>query len=124
MARLLMMRRNVDDDRRRFRRIRAPIYCRPAGVKLLQKRAPIDVSLGGVRIFSDERFRIGETLKLEVFVTDAGPVTFTAEVVWTTDLPPDSPAKFDVGLKFTQLDPAAVKLLSEVLGPTESEPET
>jgi len=113
----------VDDDRRLFRRIQAPIYCRPAGVKILQKHAPIDVSLGGVRIFSDERFRVGETLKLEVFVANAGPVLFTAEVVWMKDLPPESPAKFDVGLKFTQLDPAAVRLLTEVLGPTESEPE-
>jgi hypothetical protein len=113
---------NVDDERRRFRRIQAPIFCRPAGVKLLQKREPIDLSLGGLRIYSDERFPLGETLKLEVFATDASPsVTFTAEVVWMTELPPGSPAKFDLGLKFTQLDPAGLKLLTTVLGPAESE---
>ncbi len=111
----------MNDERRRFRRIQAPIYCRPAGVKLLQKREPIDLSLGGLRIFSDERFPIGETLKLEVFATDAAPVTFTAEVVWMTELPAGAPARFDVGLKFTQLDPAGLRLLANVLGPEEPE---
>ena len=108
----------MSDERRKYRRLQAPIYCRPAGVKLLQKRAPIDMSLGGVRIFSDEPFQIGETLKLEVFASEA-PVSLTAEVVWIKMLSSDQPAKFDVGLKFTQLEPAAMRLLSEVLGPPE-----
>ena len=113
----------MDDDRRRFRRIQAPIYCRPAGVKILQKRAPIDLSLGGVRIFSDEGFPIGVTMKLEVFVTDSAPVTLTAEVVWISALPPGSPSKFDVGLKFTQLDPTGIRILSKVLAPPENDPD-
>jgi hypothetical protein len=108
----------LSDDRRRYRRLQAPIYCRPAGVKILQKRAPIDMSLGGVRIYSDEPFQIGEALKLEVFASDA-PVTLTAEVVWIKMLAGNQPAKFDVGLKFTQLDAPAMRLLSEVLGPPE-----
>ena len=113
----------MDDERRRFRRIQAPIFCRPAGVKILQKRAPIDLSLGGVRIYSDQRFPIGETMKLEVFVTDSPPVTLTAEVVWISELAPGSPAKFDLGLKFTQLDPTGIRVLSKVLAPPENEAE-
>jgi hypothetical protein len=109
----------VDDDRRRFRRIQAPIFCRPAGVKLLQHRAPIDMSLGGLRIYSDERFPIGDTMKLEVFANDSPPFTLTAEVVWVAALPPGSPAKFDLGLKFTQLDPILMRLLGSLLGPPE-----
>jgi Tfp pilus assembly protein PilZ len=111
----------VDDERRRFRRIQAQIYCRPAGMKLLQHRAPIDLSMGGLRIYSDERFPIGDALRLEVFLPDAVPVTFTAEVVWITALPAGAPAKFDVGLKFTEVDPTGMRLLAKVLGPAESE---
>jgi len=107
-------------ERRKYRRIQTALYCRPAGMKFLaRQREPVDVSLGGVRIFSDEAMRVGDFLKMEFFVQDVEPVTYTAEVVWIDALPPDSPAKFDVGLKFIQLDPGALQLLLKVLGPPE-----
>jgi hypothetical protein len=88
---------------------------------LARQRQPIDLSLGGVRIFSDERLKIAELLKLEFFIGDSDPVTYTAEVVWIEPLPEGSPAQFDVGLKFLDLEPAALKLLVSVLGPLEEE---
>jgi PilZ domain-containing protein len=107
-------------DRRKFRRIRAPLYCRPAGMQFLaRQREPIDISLGGLRIFSDEERHVGELLKMEFFLPDAPPVTYTAEVVWIDRLPPDGPARFDLGLKFIQLEPDALKVLMQVLGPPE-----
>jgi hypothetical protein len=107
-------------DRRKFRRIKTALYCRPAGVKFLaRQREPIDVSLGGVRIYSDDELRVGELLKMEFFLPDVDPVTYTAEVVWIERLAADAPARFDVGLKFVQLDPSALKLLMRVLGPEE-----
>jgi hypothetical protein len=86
---------------------------------LARHHEPIDISLGGVRIFSDDRLRIGELLKMEFFLPDVEPVTYTAEVVWIVPLPTGSPARFDVGLKFIQLDPGAITLLMGVLGPPE-----
>lgn len=86
---------------------------------LARQREPVDVSLGGVRIFSDDPLKIGELLKMEFFLPDVEPVTYTAEVVWIDALPAGAPAKFDVGLKFIQLDPGALKLLMRVLGPEE-----
>jgi hypothetical protein len=86
---------------------------------LARQRQPIDVSLGGVRIYSDEPMKVGELLKLELFAKGASPVTYTAEVVWIERLAADSPARFDVGLKFLQLEPDALKLLVGVLGPLE-----
>jgi hypothetical protein len=77
------------------------------------------MSLGGLRIYSDERFPIGDTMKLEVFAPDGAPVTLTAEVVWVAELAPGSPAKFDLGLKFTQLDPSLMQFLGKLLGPPE-----
>jgi hypothetical protein len=89
---------------------------------LARQRQPIDVSLGGVRIFSDDPMKVGELLKLELFAKGAPPVTYTAEVVWIERLGADAPARFDVGLKFLQLEPEALKLLVGVLGPLEERP--
>jgi hypothetical protein len=86
---------------------------------LARQREPVDISLGGLRIFSDDNLRVGELLKLEIFLPEIPPVTYTAEVVWTEQLPAGSPARFDVGLKFIQLEPDALKLLLRVLGPPE-----
>jgi PilZ domain len=90
---------------------------------IARQREPVDVSLGGVRIYSDDELRIGELLKMEFFLADIPPVTYTAEVVWIERLPGDAPARFDVGLKFIQLEPDALQLLSKVLGPPEDQPE-
>ena len=84
---------------------------------LARQREPVDISLGGVRIFSDEEMKLGSLLKMEFFLPDVRPVTYTAEVVWIERLPPESDAKFDVGLKFIQLEPEALKLLLQVIGP-------
>lgn len=111
-------------DRRRYRRIRAALYCRPAGVQFLaRQREPVDVSLGGVRIYSDDDMAVGTLLKMEFFLPGVPPATYTAEVVWVEQLEDGAPAKFDVGLKFIQLDPAAAELLLKVLGPPEEGPE-
>lgn len=84
---------------------------------LARQREPVDISLGGVRIFSDDELKVGTLLKMEFFLPDVDPVTYTAEVVWTEALEEGAPARFDVGLKFIQLDPEALKLLARVLGP-------
>jgi hypothetical protein len=111
-------------ERRKYRRIEAPVYCRPAGMSFLaRQREAVDVSFGGVRIFSDLELKVGELLKMEFFVPDAPPVTYTAEVVWLKRLPKGADAMFDVGLKFIQLEPAALRLLMTVLGPVEDDPE-
>ncbi len=90
---------------------------------LARHHEPVDISLGGVRIYSDDKLRVGELLKMEFFLPDVTPVTYTAEVVWIEALPANSPARFDVGLKFIQLEPAAISLLMGVLGPPEDTPE-
>ena len=58
----------MDEERRKYRRIQAAVYCRPAGVGLLERRREaVDISLGGVRVFSDDSYRIGALVKMEVF---------------------------------------------------------
>lgn len=84
-----------------------------------KQREAVDLSLGGVRIYSDDELEVGELVKLEFFVAGVDAVTYTAEVVWIEKLPDGEPARFDVGLKFIQLEPAALRFLVSVLGPEE-----
>jgi hypothetical protein len=81
-----------------------------------RREETIDVSRGGVRVYSDVEMKVGERLTLELFVEASQEVSFQAEVVWVDPLPSGSVAKYDVGLKFLTLEPAAETLLTKVLG--------
>ena len=103
-------------DRRRYPRIHASVLYRPAGLSLMHhRRNTQDISLGGMRIFSDEGLRIGSRLDLEIQVADGSSVRCWAEVVWLTSLMDGSPATFDVGLKFADMAPQDVQRLATVL---------
>ena len=107
------------EERRQFRRLHVPVFCRAAGMEMMNRRHPIDLSLGGVRIYSDQRFSKGELLTLELMTTTAPASTFNAEVVWIEELPAGSPALFDVGLRFRNVDPTQAEALERMLGKSE-----
>ena len=89
--------------------MRAPVYCRPAGIGLrfLQgKQQPLDISLGGMRIFSDEPVKKGTKLELELFLPDNTRID---------ELPAGSPARHDVGLKFVDIKDGDKDRLAAVL---------
>ena len=110
-------------DRRRYPRVQADVVYRPAGAALLHhKRNTRDISLGGMRVFSDERFEVGGRLDLDVLLPDGSSVRCWAEVVWLVELGAGAPANFDVGLMFTDMAQDDVQRLAAVLvrdqGPT------
>jgi hypothetical protein len=52
------------DDRRRYRRVQAPILVRPAGLRSwVAARRVNDISLGGIRTYADELVPIGRRLE-------------------------------------------------------------
>jgi PilZ domain len=106
-------------DRRRYPRVQADVVCRPAGVGIFHHaRNTRNISLGGVCVFSDQQFARGTRLDLDVLLPDgAGTVRCWAEVVWAVALGPDAPARFDVGLRFTDMAPSDVQRLAAVLVP-------
>jgi hypothetical protein len=104
-------------ERRKYRRIEAPVFCRPARMQIM--RRAIDVSMGGVRVFSDIELETGEELKMELFLPDGEAVDFTCRVAWIERLPEGAPAKFDVGLSFVHADPEARRALQTVLAPAD-----
>jgi c-di-GMP-binding flagellar brake protein YcgR len=106
-----------DQERREFKRVHAPVYCRPMGLSLrfLQKQKALDISLGGVRIYSDEAIKKGTRLELELFLPDGASVTCRVEVAWIDELPEGAPARHDVGLKFIEIKPEDKDRLGSIL---------
>jgi c-di-GMP-binding flagellar brake protein YcgR len=105
------------DDRRKFHRVNAPVFCRPLGQPLFGRRKAVDVSLGGLRVYADDPPMPGDRLELELFLPDQSEVICTVEVVWVDGLPDGSPARYDVGVKFVSISPADRERLSSVLKP-------
>ncbi len=107
-------------ERRQFPRIRAPILWRPVGPPT-SGTPLIDISLGGLRVHSDEPTRAGDRREIEIFLRDRRTVTALVEVAWCRELPEGSQAAYDVGLRFVDLSPEGLELLSTMLMLEESD---
>jgi len=103
------------DDRRKFQRVNAPVFCRPVGQPLFGRRKAVDVSLGGLRVYADDPPMAGDRLELELFLPDQTEVVCTVEVVWVEELPEGSPARYDVGVKFVTITTTDRERLSTVV---------
>lgn len=89
---------------------------RPAGASLVHdRRNTRDISLGGMRVYTDEPIAVGSRLDLDVYMPDDSTVRCWAIVVWTAELADGEPARYDVGLRFTDLEPSNMQRLAAVL---------
>jgi hypothetical protein len=91
-----------------------PVSYRTPKIRTAKRRVS-NLSLGGVRIYSDERLNVGERLELEFFLPDGQSVEAIGKVVWMREMPPDAEAVFDIGMEFMELGEAAIKKLKTVL---------
>lgn len=105
--------------RRQFPRIKAPVLCRPAGLRFHNTGETLDISLGGARVYSDDETAPGTPLELELVFPDNSRFVCRAQVVWIEPLPDGAPARFDVGLRFTELPEDAETQLARVLAAEE-----
>jgi hypothetical protein len=92
------------------------VYWRDLGSPFVRRRRKSIEDLGGVRVYLDERLEEGARLVIEVFLPDETTVICKVEVAWVDRLPERAAARFDVGLKFTEIDPVDYERLSSVLG--------
>ena len=102
-------------ERRHFPRVVAPIYYRSPRI-LTPKRRVSNISLGGIRIYSDELLEEGKRIEIEIFLPSGFSIIAIVRVVWINELPADSEAKYDVGLEFIHLPVGAMNELKGVLG--------
>jgi len=101
-------------ERRRYPRVMAPVFYR--GQKHLSpKRRVSNLSLGGVRIFSDEWLGVGEKLALEFFLPDGSTVEAITKVAWIKEMPEEGEAVYDVGMEFLELSEDDMNKLKKVL---------
>ena len=117
-----MTTRSAEENRREFKRVHAPVYCRPMGLSfsfLQPKQRTLDISLGGMRIYSDEPIKKGTKLELELFLPDTTSVTCKVEVVWVEALPAGGPATHDIGLQFIEIKSEDKARLATVLDEAE-----
>jgi Tfp pilus assembly protein PilZ len=101
-------------NRRRYPRFNSPICYRSAS--LFSARKPlVNISLGGIRIYSDEKFKIGKRLEIELLLPDDAVLRCTMKVVWQSPLPEGSKANYDTGLQFLDIPADGLEHLTEIL---------
>ncbi len=108
-------------DRRRFQRAGVPILVRPVSplARLVQRQVH-DVSIGGLRCYSDEKHPPGRRLEIEIAFPDGGSAVALVEVVWDEALPEGSPARYDVGLRFVDALPEDLERIASLLAASEA----
>jgi hypothetical protein len=103
-------------ERRRYRRIQAPILMRPAGLLAqVAARKVNDISLGGIRTYADEALPKGRRLEIELLYQDGASSTVLVEVAWVEPLAEGSPAAFEMGLRLVDARPADLERLAAAL---------
>jgi hypothetical protein len=101
-----------------YPRLHAPVYFTRAGACFLflcGRRKLAHHVLGGLRVYTDERTRVGTRLELEIFLPDGTSVVCKTEVAWVESLPVGAPANSDVGLSIIAIHPHDHERLSSVL---------
>ena len=102
-------------ERKAYPRVQAPVYFTPAG-RSRRRKGPASDLLGGACIFTDEPPEQGVPLHIEIFLPDGSSVVCRVEVAWVEALGDGGPARYDVGLTFTAIQPGDRERLSSVLG--------
>jgi len=97
-----------------YPRLLAPAYFHSAGLPVFRRRGR-DGDLGGIRVQTDEEVRLGRRLRLEIFLPDDTSVVCQVCVAWVDRLPAGAPARYDVGLRLTAIDPLQRERLSAAL---------
>lgn len=103
-------------DRQRYRRVHAPILVRPA--RLLGHAVGPQMKNGAapwLRSYTDEEYAVGARLELELVLPGDARALAAAEVDWVEPLPPDGPARFDVGMRVTAASRADLERIEGVL---------
>jgi hypothetical protein len=94
---------NSAKDIRAWPRLNRPVLCRPRRLGLLRSPPAGDMGLSGVRIYSDDKRKVGEQLEIELLLPDDSSLTAAVVVAWVEALEGEAPALYDVGLRFLEL---------------------
>jgi hypothetical protein len=111
---VIMVESTTEENRRKYPRLNAPILYRAA--PFISRRNPVmNISLVGIRVYSDEELNIGKRLELELCLSDNTSMVCTARVVWQKPIPEGAIAKYEIGLEFLEISPDDLQRLAKVL---------
>ena len=82
---------------------------------MVTKLRTVNMSLGGARVYSDDRLKLGTSLQLELLAGPDSTVQVLARIVWIDELEPGSPARYDVGLEFLDVPEEMTSRLAAIL---------
>ena len=103
-------------NRRRYPRIAAAVFYAPAEPSVLHhRRAAGDVSLGGMRAYSDEELAVGTRLEIELMLDSDTAARCWARIAWVEKLDAGAGAAYDVGLEFIDMSEKDRALLTRLL---------
>ncbi len=95
---------------RQHPRVKANVQYRPTQL-IGQKHLVPNISLGGMRIFSNTHFKKGETVNIELSFPDGRRTIVLAKVAWVESYPKDSDSVYEFGLKFIHVPPQSIDVL-------------
>lgn len=80
------------------------------------------MSIGGLRVYSDEPFKKGARMEIDLFPPDGHGdfITCLTEVVWIREIPGGDPANYDVGLQYLDIPAQARALLARIVETVET----
>jgi hypothetical protein len=111
---LILVLKRLLFKKRQYPRLKAPIYYR-SGFDLSSRKPVVNISLGGLRIHSDEKLKVGKRVEFELMLPDDTILTCIVRIVWRRPLPVGSDAKYDIGLRFIDVSDDKLQQLSEFL---------
>src|SRR5438128_2133230 len=82
---------------------------------MVAKLRTVNMSLGGARVYSDDRMKLGRTLQVELLAGPDSTVQVLARVVWIDELETGAPARYDVGLEFLDVPEEMTSRLGAIL---------
>jgi hypothetical protein len=82
---------------------------------MVAKLRTVNMSLGGARVYSDDRMKLGTSLQLELLAGPDSTVQVLARVVWIDKLEQGRPARYDVGLEFLDVPEEMTSRLGAIL---------
>jgi hypothetical protein len=95
---------------RRHPRLKANVHYRPT--KLIGRKHPApNISLGGMRIFSNTHFKKGEIINIELSFPNEQKTIVLAKVVWVDSYPKDSDFVYELGIEFIHIPPFSLDVL-------------
>ena len=103
-----------EQNRRKYPRFNTPICYRSAS--LFSARKPlINISLGGIRIYSNDKFKLGKRLEIELLLPNDTVLRCITKVVGQNPLPEGSAGKYETGLQFLDVPANGLQYISKIL---------